>query len=212
MSKIQNDYLTTRSNTFTISATTGKWNRKKHEELFKSGVDGDFENWNAIPKKDKATPNIKARPYDLTRDGTYMQIIPDKPQSFFVNATQALQVIHDNLALQEEILKKDRRVHLPFINEKGEKFVAYVFKDDGALLVVVNEFSNDGVWDASDGYVFVFPQQSSENSELESTEPLKLKIFDPYLDIVEWLYLNSGNQLSNEFKKQLLEKLKEVMK
>lgn len=157
------EYLKPRTMCIDVSGTGGKWNRKKQEGLFTSGVDNDFEKWNAVPKKDKATPNIKALPHDLIKDGTYMQIIPDQPQSFYVNATQALQVIHDNPALQEEILKQDKRVHLPFLNEKGEKFVAIVFEDDGALRVSVLEFSYGYVWNASYGDVFVFPQQPSEN-------------------------------------------------
>ena len=161
--KTATEYLKPRTMLIDVSATTGKWNRKQHEAKFTSGVDGDFENWNAVGRKDQPTAATKALPHDLVKDGMYSQIIPDVPQSFFANATQALQVIYDNPSLQEEILKKDRRVHLPFVNAKGDKFVACVFLLDGALHVDVSEFSYDYVWRASRGNVFVFPQQPSEN-------------------------------------------------
>ena len=160
--KTATEYLKSRTMLMDVSATTGKWNRKQHEAKFTSGVDGDFENWNTVGKKDKATLPIKALPHDLVKDGMYSQIIPDVPQSFFANATQALQVIYDNPALQEEILKKDRRAHLPFVNANGDKFVARVFEYDGALHVRVDEFSFDHVWYTSYGHVFVFPQQPLE--------------------------------------------------
>lgn len=156
-------YLVARANTVEVSVTNGKWNRKKHEQLCKSGVDGDFENWNTVGKKDKPTSAINALPHDLVKDGTYMQIIPDVPENFFQNAEQAMQAVHDNPALQEEVLKQDHRLHLPFVDADGNKFVANVFRRVGALGAGVYEFLNDYVWNASYGNVFVFPQQPSES-------------------------------------------------
>jgi hypothetical protein len=157
------EYLKPRTMLIGVSATTGKWNRKKHEQLCKTGVDSDFENWNAVGKKDQPTLEGKALPYDLMKDGTYMQIIPDKPENFFQNAEQAMQAVHDNPALQDEVLKQDHRLHLPFVDADGNKFVADVFEDDGALYVRVFEFSYARVWHAGRGGVFVFPQQPSES-------------------------------------------------
>lgn len=44
-------------------------------------------------------------------------------------------------------------------------FVANVFKNDGALNVNVNKFSNDNVWNASNGNVFVFPKHTVSPSQ-----------------------------------------------
>ena len=125
------NYLVVRATTVTISATPGKWDRKKQEKLFTHSVDGDFENYNAVGKNDKATEAVTGTPWDLAKDGRYDQIIPDIPANFFQNASQALQVVHDNPALQEEVLKQDHRLHIPFVNEKGDKFVALVFRARG---------------------------------------------------------------------------------
>ncbi len=155
-------YLQARTGTISVSGTNGKWDRKKQEKKFTYSVDGDFENWNTVGKNDKPTATIKAQCHDLIKDGMYSQIIPDEPVNFFQNATQALQVIHDNQALADEVLQNDKRIHLPFVNADGDKFVANVFKHDGRLGVYVLEFSNVLVWLAEFGYVFVFPLQVTQ--------------------------------------------------
>lgn len=64
-----------------------------------------------------------------------------------------------------------------------------------------------GAWDAGDR-VFSSATVSQNLSPIDSV-PLKL---DPYSEIVEWLYLNTGNQLSEEMRRKLLNKLKEILK
>ncbi len=125
-----------------VGDTGGKWNLAVHKTLFTGGVDEDFEKWNG-GKEDAPTNATNGLPYDLIKDGTYMQIIPDLPTSFFAGRNQALQVVHDNPALVKEVLEQDRRLHIPFINKKGEKCVAGVFRRGGELKVNVNKFSND---------------------------------------------------------------------
>ena len=92
-------------------------------------------------EKDALTHAVKALPYDLVKVGTYMQIIPDVPENFFQNAEQAMQAVHDNLALQEEVLEQDHRLHLPFVDADGNKFVTNVFLRAGALCVGVSKFT-----------------------------------------------------------------------
>ncbi len=76
------NYLVARTTTVTISATNGKWDRKKQEKFFRYNV-GGFEFLKAVGKKDKATKENTGVLYDLVKDGKYNQIIPDVPTSFF---------------------------------------------------------------------------------------------------------------------------------
>ncbi len=77
---------------------------------------------------------------------------------FFQNATQALQALHDNTVLVDEVLKQNNRLHIPFVNADGTKFIASILWVGGPLSVVANDFSNDDDSSASDGDVFILPQ------------------------------------------------------
>ncbi len=155
--KAATEYLKPRAMLIDVSPVSGKWNRKKHERLCASGVDADFENWNDVGKEDEPTPAAQALLCDLVKDGTYAEIVPDEPESFFRSAEQSMQAVHDNPSLQEEVLKQDRCLHLPFVNANGDKFVTLVFRRFGALDASVRKFSRGHEWYASRGHVFVLP-------------------------------------------------------
>lgn len=178
-------YLKPRTESFTISPTKGKWDKSEQKKKF-SWIDFDFENYGSVSDSDNATERVSCLAYDLVQNGSYSQIIPDTPENFFQNATQALQVIHDSPELVKEVLENDKRVHLPFKNSAGDKFVANVFENDGALSVRVLEFSYDLVWNAEHGNVFVFPQLNLEN--LNSFDTVSLRPFVPHAPQVKKVY------------------------
>ncbi len=155
-----NGHLVSRSNLISISATQGKWSRAKHKKMFASGVDEDFENYHAVGNADQPTEAVRGILSDLVKNGTYHEIIPNIPKNFFNNATQALQAVYDNTVLLDEVLKHNNRLHIPFVNSNGDKFVAHVFRLDGKLKVYVLKFLYTNIWNVSDGEVFVFPKYS----------------------------------------------------
>lgn len=159
-------YLKPREGSLAISVTDGKWNRKEQEKIFTYSVDGDIEAWNCVGEEDKPTIATNAQAFDLVRDGTYQQFIPDNDANFFENITQGLQVFKDNLSLIEEILKQDHRVMIPFVsksnrdeNGKPLRFVANAFRYGGKVELYVCKFTNGLVWRAGLGNVFILPQQ-----------------------------------------------------
>ncbi len=159
-------YLQPRSGLLVVSATNGVYDEDKHSKLFTGGIyNNTGENWNVVTTGNGETNPGKILANDLIKNGMYREFIKDVPENFFQGLEQALQSVEDNPVLAQEVLKQDRRLHLPFTNAQGARFVADVCEWGGKLKVDVDELSSVLMWDASYGYVVLFPQQ----------EPLKIK-------------------------------------
>jgi hypothetical protein len=159
------EYLKPRKGTLAINGTNGKWNRKEQEKFFTYSVDNDIEKWNCVGKKDQPTSSIEAKAFDLMKDGTYQQFIPDAEISFFENLTQGLQVFKDHPFLVKEILEYNRRIMIPFVsesnkdgNDKPVRFVAYAFEYFGKVKLNMNKFANGDDLHVGLGHVLILPQ------------------------------------------------------
>lgn len=142
---------------------------KDQKDLF-AYIDSDFENWNV--NEGVTEKALSLNPVKLEKDGTYKEIFKET-----LPVTQE-EVIEWATKNKEEILKTGYYYHFLLRNTDGDKFVAYVFKRDGALDVRVHKFSDDYVWDASVGRVFVFPQHDISTlspSTLGNSDSLSLE-------------------------------------
>lgn len=159
---IEPQYLQPREGLIPVSATTGPYNEKKWKKFFKSGIENyTGEDWETVITGCGATPAGKMTASDLVKDGMYRQFIKDEPQNFFTGIESAFQAVEDNSSLVKEVLENDRRIHVPFTNAEGARFVVLVFKSYGLLYALVFKLSHDDVWFASYGYVVLFPQHKS---------------------------------------------------
>lgn len=153
-------YFKPRPGLLPVSGTTGVYNEKKHSKLFNGGIyNNTGENLDVVTTGTGETPAGKILVNDLIKDGMYREFIKNAPENFFNGLEHALQAVHDNPALVQEVMKQDRRIHVPFTNASGARFVAYVCECVGELSVSVYELSIDGVWIASSGDMVLFPQQ-----------------------------------------------------
>lgn len=132
--KYLNDYLSPHSEVIIVPETKGEWNRDFHETLFIKTHEYFFENYYCSTSSSKKHRSVTARQYELIKDGKFQDIIPNSLNNFFDTANQALQIIHDNDDIQDEILKNDKFVYLPCKGSSGVCFVIEIFKFFGLIM------------------------------------------------------------------------------
>lgn len=193
--------------TIEIDSSSGTETLAEAADVFTSWIDSDFKNWNTN-KPGITTKEQAVDVHELIQDATFAQMFG------------SLGTDLDKLCLTQAQIKNFCKKHPNWLRTDGyatfflfkvedQFFVARVDVQSAGLRVSVHRFEYDRVWDAEDSRRMVVPQlETQELNPASST----LKSFDSYTNMLEWLYINSGNQMSNEFKEKLLKKLKEILK
>ncbi|HUC88930.1 MAG TPA: hypothetical protein VMR49_02780 [Candidatus Paceibacterota bacterium] len=161
---IKKEYLTPRKETLIVSATSGKWDRKKQEKIFI--LDDDIEKY-CVGESDRPTPFISAKIFDWVKEKAYKQFAFDDGILSFANLSQSLQVMWDYHFLIKEILEYDNRMIIPFLyqrendkNNKPKQFIVNAFRYKGKIKIKMgtNGLINSDICHTQYGNVIIMPR------------------------------------------------------
>ncbi len=157
---IDTEYLEFRDVILSVPSTSGPYKRENWQHLFPSGMENYSDStWAEVAFNCPETKPLKIYVSDLIKDGNYSQLIKKKPYNFFHGIEQAFKIIENNLSLVVEVLKLDRRVHIPFMNATGNCFVANAFESYGQLRMAIYDFSDHNVLHNYQPNMILFPQR-----------------------------------------------------
>jgi len=147
----------------TIAPTDGRGTIAQAKDVFASGIDSDFTNWNLnhCSSSTQAIPVIVA---EQTNDGTFMEIFGSVGNLEKLHFTQH-QIINFAQEHRQELRQGGYGTFFPFKKDKTKSiyapengFVANVGVYSDGLSVRVDALSSDFVWYAEFCRRFVFPQ------------------------------------------------------
>lgn len=125
------------------------------ESTFKR-IDSDFENW-GLNKKGKKTTKTSVGIYELVREGTFKQMF----KSFNTNLDKLVLTQSQIIEFCEKYpswLRQNGYSTFFLIKKNKEYFVVSVYVLSDGLIVGVDRFGDDGVWDAEFQRRVVVPQ------------------------------------------------------
>jgi len=150
--------LLSKGESIIIDACEGKENLADAKDVFKSGIDSDFKNWNTN-KPEKNTEETAVQVHEIVKNSTFAQMFG------------SLGTDLDKLCLTQSQIKNFCKKHSNWLRTDGcatfflfkvgdQFFVAGVFVYSGGLGVSVFRFESDSVWDAGGAHRIVVPQQT----------------------------------------------------
>ncbi len=153
------------SEKLSLSKSDGQATIVKAEDVFKSWIDSDFQNW-GLNKESKATPETEIEVYEMVKDATFKEIfisLSDDLDSLCFTQSQII----DFCKKHRNHLRQDGDATL-FLTKKDfgkpvtedNLFVVYVDVDSHGLNVFVDHFDGAGVWSADDRHRLVVPKLS----------------------------------------------------
>lgn len=144
--------------TITIAPCDGTETLAQAKDVFPSGIDSDFTNWN-LDKKGNASAKTAVAVYELTQDATYAKMFGSlgadlNKLCFTQHQIKRFCKKHSNW------LRTGGNATLFLFKENNEFFVARVNVSSGGLYVRVYRFEIDDVWRAEGQRRLVSPQLS----------------------------------------------------
>ena len=141
-----------------IDACDGKEILADAKDVFKSGIDSNFKNWD-LNKTDKDTEETAVQVHKIVKDPTFVQMFG------------SLGTDLDKLCLTQSQIKNFCKKHSNWLRTDGyatfflfkvgdQFFVADVRVDSDGLCVDVVRFEDDDVWNADVAHRLVVPQQT----------------------------------------------------
>lgn len=139
-----------------IDACKGKETLADAKDVFKSGINSDFKNWNTN-KPSKNTEETAVQVHEIVKDSTFVQMFG------------SLGTDLDKLCLTQSQIKNFCKKHSNWLRTDGyatfflfkvdnQFFVADVYVRSDGLVVYVRRFEDNNVWVADRAYRVVFPQ------------------------------------------------------
>ncbi len=150
--------LLSKGESIIIDACEGKENLADAKDVFKSGIDSDFKNWNTN-KPSKNTEETAVQVHEIVKDSTFVQMFG------------SLGTDLDKLCLTQSQIKNFCKKHSNWLRTDGYA-TFFLFKVDDlfffasvdvysdGLYVSVVRFGFDDVWDADRARRIVVPQQT----------------------------------------------------
>jgi len=150
--------LLSKGESIIIDACEGKETLADAKDVFKSGIDPDFKNWNTN-KPSKNTEETAVQVHEIVKDSTSVQMFG------------SLGTDLDKLCLTQSQIKNFCKKHSNWLRTDGyatfflfkvdnQFFVARVRVDSDGLCVHVFRFEDDNVWYADNANRIVVPQQT----------------------------------------------------
>lgn len=148
--------------TLELDETDGKETIAKAKETFPGWIDPDFKGY-GCDVKSEPTKKMQVSVHEMIKDGTFTQIfngMSDDLNSLCLTQSQIIQFV----VLHRKWLRTEGYGTFFLFKVGNEFFVADVYwYDDGRLKVLVNRFSDDGVWRAEYRPRIVIPQLALAN-------------------------------------------------